>query len=1472
MASEWIPVFLVDAILTKLASLAHQEISFVLGLNAEMRRLGQSLAFVQDFLGDIVAEQPYDRIKSVEDWVKKLQYLAHDADDVLDEMDYEVIRRKVKFQNQIKKKVLGFLSDSLTIFFRRKMTHKIRKINEFLMEIESVASSIGLVAKKKDATPQVIRGDRETTSFINADEIMVGRNKVVSNIVETLINSSNQETNFISVMAIVGMAGLGKTAVAKAVYNDAAISKHFHVKLWVCASSNFSVKLILSHILEMLNPTKVIGRLSLEELLENLRNELMGKMYFLVLDDVWNEDREKWAFLKTCLSNINSAEGSKILVTTRNARVASITETLPRCNLQILAEDDCWSIMKDLAFPYASAHISPDRERIGREIAKKCAGVPLVAKVLGMMLRSKTTIHEWLLIKESKIWALPEGKDEIMSVLKLSFDNLAPSLKQCFAYCSLFMKDFEIEKDNLVQLWMAQGLLVPRPDTSNLDMEDIGNEYFDILLKSFFLHATVDDYGIITKCTMHNLFRDLAEFVFKSGSCMGDYHRLDDTLEIQPVAGVSTSILERTRESSIGRLRSLFLHAEVPSNMLQRFKALRVLNLLKAIIEELPASIGKLKYLRYLDISETRVKTLPTSVGQLFKLQTLRAMRCALEEFPKEVQNLIFLRHVYFDKNMKFPLGMGRLTCLQTLPHFSVGEGMGCGIEELAGLYQLKGVLSIYNLEHVKDRDEAKKAKLEEKINLRHLIFVWTKDRPTTNHSEEDVLEGLEPHPGLESLKIKHFMGAKFPSWMMSRSLSLNNLKKIELRQCNNCEGVPALGHLPNLRDIEIHGMANLKCVGPEFYGYDLVHHAATASKETITLFPALKKLTIDGCSQLIKWKEAPVMSIEKVVVFPCLEELHIRSCPKLRNVPSHFPSLQKLDVSFVERTMPIENISNGLSTLTSLRINAIKKLTCLPQAILKNNKNLTSLEIEECENLTCIAPDVFGCGAYLRVLVVKCCGQLRNLPDGLDTLPLLEELTIKQCPSLNFIPITQGITCLRKLRIECCEGLSGLPSLLENCESLEVLYICRCNLTTIDPFTHRGAKELQVEVVDCDNSLAPPTPEELTIEHYNSLLSFPAIRSYTSLRRLRIVKCDGSESLLSGLEILVSLEELKIIDCPNLETIPSLDNLTSLCWLGISNCGKLKYLPEELQIPVSLKELRMDNCPNLETIPSLHNLTSLRRLEISDCGKLKFLLAGVQIPVSLKELRIDNCPNLDPVPNADNHLTSLRQLEISNCGKLKYLPTGLQIPVSLEQLRIENCPNLETVPNVDNLTSLRHLKIQKCDGLTSLLRKLPSCTSLALLSIESCNNLISVAEDVSKLCSLSSLRIKDCGKLKYFPRGLHGLTSLKELEIGGFCKELDSLPEEIKYLHSVTSLSIQSFNGVEALPEWFGNLTSLTLLHIDSCENLTYLPTVKAMQRLTKLQTLRIVRCPLVKEGCIKDSWSEWHKISHIPEIRVFD
>nr|XP_028944616.1 putative disease resistance protein RGA4 [Malus domestica] len=446
-----------------------------------------------------------------------------------------------------------------------------------------------------------------------------------------------------------------------------------------------------------------------------------------------------------------------------------------------------------------------------------------------------------------------------MSMLRLSFDNLeSPSLKQCFAYCSMLKKDAEIQRDNLIQLWMAQGLLRSSPGGSK-DMEDIGNEYFDILLQSsLFQDATMSGNGIVSECKMHDLVHDLAEHLSKSESLTGDLCGIDNTLEIRHVARVSTSTLEKIPERSARKLRSLFYDdGEVTTNILPRFKALRVLNLSEANIEELPDSIGRLKHLRYLDISKTRLQALPKSIGKLYNLQTLRATECALKEFPKELLNLINLRHIHFGEITKFPQGIRQLTCLQTLPYFSVGNEIGRRIEELAGLNQLRGELIICDLEHVENGEEAEKAKLEEKTKVRHLRFNWTEDRSTTdNNEEEGVLEGLRPHLELESLSIENFMGNKFPPWMMSGSL-LNNLKKIKLLGCHKCEGVPPLSLWASLQNLSIENCNGLS--GPLSLGASLVeviiddcnNLTSIEMKGSGSLTASLQKLTIMNCREL---------------------------------------------------------------------------------------------------------------------------------------------------------------------------------------------------------------------------------------------------------------------------------------------------------------------------------------------------------------------------------------------------------------------------------------------------------------------------------------------------------------------------------------------------------------------------------------------------------------------------------------------
>ncbi|KAL6136600.1 hypothetical protein ACLB2K_061895 [Fragaria x ananassa] len=1433
MAAEKVLTFAAEGILTRVSSLASQELAPAWGFKAELEKLGESVSTIQDFLRGAADQRPDDEGKK---WVKKLKQVAEDADDILDDFNYELLRRKVELHNHMKRKVLNFLSASNPLLFRVKMAHKIKKINDSLVELKKEAPS----NNKGDSRQRPDRG--QTDSFFEYGEKVVGREDAVTKIVTTLISSDNQQKN-LSVMAIVGMAGLGKTTLAKSVYNEPAIGTHFDKRIWVFVSNTFEVDTILSLMVETLVPEKA-GMKSRDAILEVLIKELTGKRYVLVLDDVWNEEREKWEDLMSCLSNLNSNPGSCIIVTTRSTNVSTIAETLPRPELRKLSEEDCWSIIKQRALNLDE--IDAELERIGREIAEKCGGLPLVAKVLGSLLRSRASTVEWLSIRDNRLWELPEGVDRIMKVFKLSFDNLESSpLKQCFAYCSMLRKDFEIERDNLIQLWMAQGLLQTSNVQNHHEMEHTGKVYFNILLNNSLFQEVIEG-GTVTKYKMHNLVHNLAEKVSESECLTQVTQELND--DVRHVArSRPPSTLENMSEVTVGRLRSLFSNDPVPDKF---FKAMRVLSLDTAGIKKLPDSFGKLKHLRYLDLSNTRIEVLPTSIGKLYNLQTLRLQKCDLNKLPREMQNLINLRHLYVDKKIEFPAGMFRgLTNLRTLSCFNVGEEMGCRIEELGGLNQLKGMLTIRNLENVRDEAEAKKAKLEKK-NVVELRLVFSAARLTSDINDENVLEGLQPHTQLESLRIKGFMGDRFPSWMMSNNLkkgNLINLKKLVLVRCSKCGELPILGHLRYLRDVQIKGMDNLKRIGSEIYGFEF----ATREKETIVLFPALKTLSIEECPELIEWMEAPTTTTTtKVEVFPCLEELTIDDCPSIGFIPIPY-------------------------SMASLR----------------------KLRIELCDELSSIDLTSSQCLPSLHELRIKFCSALSSI--GLTSsqgLPSLRELRVECCNALSSIGLTssQSLPSLRELIIKWCEGLSALPSGIENCTSLELLEVCGChNLATIS-FTR-----------------VLPSLREVRIERCNALSSIglPSSQGLPSLRELIIRECEGLSALPSGIENCTSLELLEVCCCHNLATISFIRVLPSLREVRIERCNALSSigLTSSQGLP-SLRELIVRECEGLSALlRGIENCTSLVLLEVCGCHNLATISFTRGLP-SLRELRIERCNALSSIGlTSSQGLPSLRELIIRECEGLSALPSGIENCTSLELLEVCGCHNLATISFTRVLPSLRELRIER-----SLPSGIENCTSLELLEVCGCHNLATISF-TRVLPSLRKLEVAGCGNLsclavlEYCPSlqelsvrhcpGLQSLpdfrsfTSLRDLGLGPFWEDLDSfpdfqvpsqlvslhlngwpklksLPQEVQHLTSLTRLGIWSFNGVETLPEWLGNLASLVELNIRRCDNLKYLPSLEAMQRLTKLQELHVDDCPLLEERCTEDSGEEWPKISHIPDI----
>ncbi|XP_048330735.1 putative disease resistance RPP13-like protein 1 [Ziziphus jujuba] len=214
-----------------------------------------------------------------------------------------------------------------------------------------------------------------------------------------------------------------------------------------------------------------------------------------------------WCDLKSSFES--TAHGSKIIVTTRSAKVASDLGTLPKHDLQIIPEEDCWKLFKKHAFGNVEPSVDLDLEVIGRQIVQKCNGLPLAVKSLGSLLHSVQDLKDWKNVLNNDIWNLRE--DNILPALWLSYYYLPPYLKRFFAYCSIFPKDYRTDKKYLILQWMAQDLLQPHKTKT---LEEVGEEYIeDLVSRSFFKYWRGDEDTI----TMHDLVNDLA--MFASGEC-----------------------------------------------------------------------------------------------------------------------------------------------------------------------------------------------------------------------------------------------------------------------------------------------------------------------------------------------------------------------------------------------------------------------------------------------------------------------------------------------------------------------------------------------------------------------------------------------------------------------------------------------------------------------------------------------------------------------------------------------------------------------------------------------------------------------------------------------------------------------------------------------------------------------------------------------------------------------------------------
>ncbi|KAK9141289.1 hypothetical protein Scep_010970 [Stephania cephalantha] len=817
----------VGEIVERAISLAFDELGLVIGVNGEVIKLKAVLTHIHAVLQD--AEEKQVEENRVKVWLQELKQVSYDAEDALDEIAYNELKYSAVRNN--KKKLPGWLNYPLRLVARFKMAHQIKAINLELHDINERKNDFQLKTTNVAEFTQMFNA-RETYSFVDESSV-IGRDIEKKQITQMLINH-DVGSIALPVIVIVGLGGLGKTTLAQLVYNNDAVKNHFRLKVWICVSTNFRTTNLFFQILEQINPNNTKSESSSEEvLLKHLQSQLEGKKILLALDDVWNEDDGMWEKLISPLRSF-TAKGSKILVTSRSQQVASAARAQTMYQLQGLSDETCWGLIERRAFvPGGQVIRTPQLVVIGKEISKKCKGLPLAAKVLSGMLQSKKEVHEWSAVRDAGFWnSTSDDSKQIMEVLKLSYDNLPSKLKPCFSYCAICPKDCWISRESLIQLWMAQGLLGASNNSQEEIMEDKGNTYFNTLYsKSFFQEAEMNEHGEVIRCKMHDLVNDLARSICKF-ECqnLGESNNNVDISKCRHASFISPKTLKGLTTAK--KVRTIFgwesdsdedefddggkVGATKISSFF-KFKLLRVLDLSGFRGSDFSSSLGKLKHLRYLGLSNTSIKSLPKWVTRLYHLQTLKLIECPkLVELPEDLMNLKKLRHLFIDdgeKWEKMPQAMGELVELQTLSIFVVCQENGISV--LENLNNLRGALEIRRLGLAREASLAKRANvLSKKSKLRKLELYWDRDSSVGDEGGDlHMLEELQPHQNLHELFIKGFGGVQFPRWMSSGSL-LPNLKSMKISNCSNCEHIPSFGELACLERLGIMNMSKVKSIG----------------------------------------------------------------------------------------------------------------------------------------------------------------------------------------------------------------------------------------------------------------------------------------------------------------------------------------------------------------------------------------------------------------------------------------------------------------------------------------------------------------------------------------------------------------------------------------------------------------------------------------------------------------------------------